>query len=354
MADAINWGILGTGYASRQFALGLQSTPDSKLVAVGSRSIEHATQFAREFKCPRACGSYAELVADPSVDIVFIGTPNSRHKDDCLLSLHANKPFVCEKPFAVNEQEAIEVIDLARQKNLFCMEAMWTRFMPAMAEVRRLLADEVIGEVGLLTAVLGHRIEFDRNHRLYDPTLAGGALLDLGVYNLSLATFLLGSSGKLIASEAVIGTTGVDEQCSLMLRYPNTCTAQLGATIRGWPSSELTMAGSQGFIRIHAPLYRPEHVSIVRRTGESMAAPSRMARFRERFTRQLPAELQSGRTIACPVVGNGSNYQAAEAAACLRSGRLESDMMPLDETLAVMKIMDLARRQWGLEYPCEK
>jgi len=354
MADTINWGILGTGFASRQFALGLESVPDTQLAAVGSRSIECATSFAREFQCARAYGSYGKLVADPNVDIVFVGTPNSRHKEDCLLSLYADKPVVCEKPFAVNAKEAGEVIDLARQKNLFCMEAMWTRFMPALAEARRLLADDAIGEVGLLTAVLGHRIEFDRKHRLYDPTLAGGALLDLGVYTLSLATFLLGSSGTLVASEATIGATAVDEQCALILRFPTAGIAMLGATIRAWPTSELTLAGSHGSIRVHAPLYRPEHISVVQRSGDYAAPPSGMARLREKFTRQSTSRSQTGRTIGCPIVGNGSNYQAAEAAACLRSGRLESDLMPLDETLAVMTIMDAARRQWGLEYPCEK
>ncbi|MEA2080381.1 MAG: Gfo/Idh/MocA family oxidoreductase [Pseudomonadota bacterium] len=354
MVDTVNWGILGTGYAARQFVVGLQSVPGSSLVAVGSRSVEHAGQFAREFGGARAYGSYTELVEAPDVDIVFIGTPNSRHKEDCLLALQAGKAIVCEKPFAVNAQEALEVINLARQKNLFCMEGMWTRFMPVMPAVRQLIAEGTVGEVSMLTAVLGHRIDFDPAHRLYDPALAGGALLDLGVYTISLATFLLGSSATLAASEAEIGTTGVDEQCALILSFPGACTAMLGATIRAWPCSELTVVGSQGSIRIHAPLYRPEHISVARNSGEPVVPFSRLARYMKKFTRRPSAESRAGFTTAYPVVGNGSNYQAAEAAACVRSGRYESDIMPLADTLKIMEIMDSARQQWGHEYPSEK
>jgi predicted dehydrogenase len=354
MADTIHWGILGTGFAARQFAEGLRSVAGSTLAAVGSRSVAHATQFAREFPGARAYGSYAELVADSNIDIVFIGTPNSRHTQDCLLALRADKPIVCEKPFAINARDALEVIELARQKNLFCMEGVWTRFMPALQAARQLIADETIGQVSLLTAVLGHRIEFDPAHRLYDPALAGGALLDLGVYTISLATFLLGNSATLVASEATIGETGVDEQCALILRFPDACTAMLGATIRAWPSSELTIAGSQGCLRIHAPLYRPEHISVTRNSGEVEAPASRVSGYMKKFTRRLSTESRPESTNAYAVVGNGANYQAAAAADCLRSGQRESDIMPLADTLKAMELMDAARRQWGLQYPSEK
>ena len=200
----------------------------------------------------------------------------------------------------------------------------------------------------MLTGVLGHRIDFDSTHRLYDQALAGGALLDLGVYTVSLATFLLGSSATLVSSEATIGETGIDEQCAMILRFPDACTAMLGATIRAWPCSEMNIAGSQGSIRIHAPLYRPEYISVIQNSGKNAVNPSRLTRYMEKFTRRHSTGSRPEATTAYPVVGNGSNYQAAEAADCLRSGRRESDIMPLADTLDVMRILDSAREQWAL------
>lgn len=348
MAETINWGVLGTGYAARQFADGLKSVPGSRLTAVGSRSAENAERFAREFGCARSCDSYSGLVEDPDINIVFIGTPNGRHKQDCLLALHANKAIVCEKPFAMNAAEAGEVIDLARQRNLFCMEGMWTRFMPVMPAVRQLISDGAIGEISLLTATLGHRIEFDSAHRLYDPALGGGALLDLGVYTVSLATFLLGPGAKVVSSEAVIGESGVDEQCAMILRFPDARTAMLSATLRASPSSELMVAGSKGCIRIHAPLYRPEFVSISHNPNQPRGRALGVGRILEIFTGRRSAGPPDEIMQSYPIVGNGSNYQASEAAACMRAGRLESEVMPLADSLQVMKIMDSARARWSL------
>lgn len=346
MTNRINWGVLGTGYAARQFAEGLRFVTGSKLVAVGSRSIKNAEQFAEEFGGAQPCNGYANLVERPDIDIVFIATPNSRHHQDCLQALHANKAVVCEKPIALNACEAREIIDLARQKNLFCMEAMWTRFMPVMPAVRRLLANGTIGDVSLLTAVLGHRIKADPAKALFDPALGGGALLDLGVYTVSLATYLLGSAAEVISSEAIIGATGVDEQCAMTLRFPNACTAMLGATLRAAPSSELMLAGTEGCIRIHAPLYRPEYVSISRHPNQSRAWSSRMSRVLGKFFRRQPAGPPDEITKSFPVFGNGSNYQSAEAASCVRAGRLESAVMPLVDSLRAMEILDAARERW--------
>jgi predicted dehydrogenase len=347
MSDTIKWGVLGTGYAARQFAEGLRFVQGSKLVAVGSRSVENAERFTHEFRVTRACSSYTQLVESPDIDVVFIATPNNRHKQDCLQALNANKSVVCEKPFALNAGEACEVIDLARRKNLFCMEGMWTRFMPVMPAVRQMLARGDIGDVSLLTAVLGHRITIDPANSLFDPVRGGGALLDLGVYTVSLATYLLGSSATVVSSEAIIGTTGVDEQCAMTLRFPDACTAMLSATLRASPSSELTLAGSEGCIRIHAPLYRPEFVSISHNPNPRRGHTSGMARYFGKFMRQKPVASPDEITEFFPVVGNGSNYQAAAAAACMREGRGESDVMPLADSLRTMEILDSARAHWS-------
>jgi predicted dehydrogenase len=355
MAQTVNWGILGTGYAARQFASGLTTAPGSRLVAVGSRTAENAAQFAHAYGCKHACSSYSDLVENPDVDIVFIATPNDRHRDDCILALNANKAIVCEKPFALNALETREIIDLAKQKRLFCMEGMWSRFMPAILAARRIVSEGSIGEVRLLSAYLGHRIDPGATPRVYSPMRGGGALLDLGVYAISLATFLLGSSASLASSEAVIGSTGVDEQCTLILRFPGGRTATLGATICAWAYSELTLAASDGRIRIHAPLYRPEKITMSRvGNGISHDPKGLVSRVAKHLRRLKPSCLHGANdefAKTFPVTGNGANYQAVEAASCLIAGKTESEIMPLADTLGIMEIIDAARQQWGLVYP---
>lgn len=352
MTAQVTWGILGTGYAARQFAVGLQSVANSTLAAVCSRSQDRANRFAREFGCEKAFDSYAKMVADPAIDVIFIGSPNNRHRDDCIVALEADKAVVCEKPFTVNAREAREVIEVARRRNRFCMEAMWTRFMPAITAARRAIADGAIGDVCMVNGVVGHRVAFDPDHRLFAPSLGGGALLDLGVYAISIATFLIRQPAMLVASDAKIGESGVDEDCALTLRFPDGEIATLGATLRAWPPGEMTIAGTQGHIRIHAPLYRPEGISVVRQPGALDMSGAGPAGLLEKIRRRLTGQ-PAGTTDALPVSGNGAGYQAAEAAACIRAGRIESDVMSLADTLATTEIMDAARREWGLAYPFE-
>src|SRR5262249_55929808 len=189
----VTWGIIGTGYIAHLFAADLAHVPDAGLVAIGSRSEEKARAFANQFAIPRHYGSYAELADDPSVRAVYIATPASVHKDNMLLCLNAGKAVLCEKPLTVNAREAEEVIDRARGRHIFLMEAMWTRFLPSIVRLRELLAQRVIGDIRHVMADLGSQVTFDPGNRVFSEELGGGAMLQKGVYLLSLASMILGT-----------------------------------------------------------------------------------------------------------------------------------------------------------------
>ncbi len=327
MTDKIRWGIMGTGQIAKKFATGLTVLPEAELVAVGSRTAAAANKFADMFGVPHRHGSYEALVDDAGVDVVYVSTPHSLHKENSLLCLQAGKAVLCEKPFTINAAEAEAVIQFARQQQLFLMEAMWTRFIPLMVKVRQLLADGVIGRVRMLVADLGFRAAFDPHHRLFKPELGGGALLDVGIYPVSLASLLFGSPTR-ITGMAHLGQTGVDEQTAVILGYDQDQLATLYAAIRTDTPGEALLMGSRGRIRIHAPMFRPTYMTL------SVAG-------------------QTDELIEVPLEGNGYNYEAIEVMNCLRAGQLESETMPLDETLAIMKTMDQIRAQWGLKYPME-
>ena len=328
MADRIRWGIIGTGSIAREFATGLTVLPEAELVAVGSRTAESASQFADMFGVPHRHASYEALANDPSVDVVYVATPHTLHKANSLLCLQTGKAVLCEKPFTINAAEAEAVVQFAREKKLFLMEAMWTRFIPLVVKVRQLLADRAIGHVQMLVADLGFRVDFDPLHRLFDPQLGGGALLDLGVYPVSLASMIFGPPST-TTSMAQFGETGVDEQAAIILGYEQGRLATLYTSLRTDTPREAILLGSKGRITIHAQMFRPTKLTL------SLAG-------------------EEDDIIEMPLEGNGYNYEAAEVMRCLQAGKLESDIMPLDETLAIMKTMDQIRAQWGLEYPMER
>jgi predicted dehydrogenase len=327
MTEKIRWGIIGTGNIARQFARGLAVLPDAELVAVGSRTAAAAEAFAEAFDVPHRHGSYEDLAQDPDVDVVYVATPHSLHRPNTLLCLRAGKAVLCEKPFAINAAQAGEMIGLAREKGLLLMEAMWSRFFPAMARVRDLLAAGAVGQVWLLTADFGFRARFDPSSRLFDPALGGGALLDVGVYAVSLASMVFGSPSR-VAGLAHLGPTGVDEQAGIILGYEGGPLAVLATAIRTATPQEAMLMGSDGHIRIHPRWWMPTRLT-------------------------LSVSGQEDEIFELPFTGNGYNYEAAEVMACLRAGKLESEVMPLDETLSIMRTLDQLRAQWGLKYPME-
>lgn len=322
------WGILGTGVIAGKFATGLAALPDAELAAVGSRSLESAAAFAGKYGATRAHGSYQSLAQDETLDAIYVATPHTLHKENTLLCLEAGKAVLCEKPFAINALEAEEMIASARENGLFLMEAMWNRFLPLMAVLRQLLDENAIGEVRLVTADFGYRAGFNPESRTFDPALGGGALLDVGVYPISLSHMLFGPPSR-IASMANLGETGVDEQAAVILGYESGQMVSLTTAIRTKTVHEAVLMGTAGHIKIESPWW----------------VPSRMRLFTAQQGEQL---------IDVPFVGNGYNYEAAELMACVRAGKLESEGMRWEESLAVMRTMDRIRADWGLRYPMEE
>ena len=327
MTEPIRWGILGTGNIAHQFARGLADTPDATLVAVGSRSIDTANTFANEFDIERRHPTYEELADDDGVDAVYVSTPHPFHRDNSILLLEHGKAVICEKPFTINAGDAKAVIDVARQRDVFLMEAMWTRYLPAVVRARELIAEGAIGDVRLVQADFGFRAGINPEGRLFNLALGGGALLDVGIYVISMASMILGPRPSRVASTTQIGETGVDEQSAFLLQYPGGELAVLSCAVRTGTAVEARVFGTEGSILLHGPFFKCGALT-VKRGGEE-------------------------EHIDLPLEGNGYNYEAAEVGRCLRAGLKESDVMPLDETLALMELMDSIRAQWGLSYPME-
>ncbi|GAB4522603.1 MAG: Gfo/Idh/MocA family oxidoreductase [Anaerolineae bacterium] len=328
MAQNIRWGILGTGSIAQQFAQGVQSATGAELVAVGSRTQESADAFGARFGVPRCYPTYEALVSDPTVDVIYVSTPHILHKENALLCLNAGKPVLCEKPFTINAADTREVVAQARAHGLFLMEAMWTRFLPAMVKIRELLREGILGEVRMLWADFGFYAEFNPKSRLYDLALGGGSLLDVGIYPVSFAAMVMGQQPSQITSTAQVGSSGVDEHASVLFNYSGGQSAMLASAISVQTPTRATIAGEKGFIDIQAPFFRPSTFTVSLHNHEP-------------------------RTYHYPFRGNGYNYEAEEVGRCLHAGLLESTIMPLDETLAIMETMDAIRAQWGLKYPGE-
>ena len=313
----LRWGILGTGGIARTFTADLLTLPDHEVVAVGSRSAESAEAFASAHGIPRAHASYQALADDTGVDVVYVATPHSGHASAALTCIAAGRGVLVEKPITVDAASASEVVDAARAAGVFCMEAMWTRFNPAIARLRELIADGAIGELVSVQADFGFAAEYDPAGRLFDPALGGGALLDLGIYPISLASMLLGEPSTVLATGGT-APTGVDANTGILLGYPSGAVAVLHCSLRGGTPMRAAIVGTQGRVELPAPFFKPDALTLHRDGAEPV---------HERFT--LP--------------GLGYTFQAEEVARCVRAGRTESDLMPLDETLAIMRTLDRAR-----------
>jgi predicted dehydrogenase len=357
MTTAVRWGIAGTGTIASLFAEGLADSPGAELVAVASRSPDRANAFASRAKAKRAHGSYDSLANDPGVDIVYIATPNSDHCARAMMMLERGKAVLCEKPFTLDADEARKVIELAVRKRIFCMEAMWMRFMPAVRELASRVREGALGDARAATIELGHPTAFDAAHRVFDPALGGGALLDLGVYAVSLSHLLFGPVTS-VKSQVTFAPSGVDDHVTALLGHAQGRQATIGASLRTRLSNGASVSGTTAWARLHEPLYRPDAITIA---AAPAAVPGRIssglvARARRSAAlRTAAAELRSmvppalrggGRTIRRRYRGNGYCHQAIEAMRCLRAGDTESPVMPLSETLRVMETLDAIRRGW--------
>lgn len=323
----IRWGILGTGFIAGLQTQDLQENGFT-VQAVGSRSLEAASAFAERYGVATAHGSYESLVADPSVDVVYIATPHPFHHGNALLALNAGKHVLVEKAFTMNAREAREVFDLAASKGLVALEAMWSRFLPHMIRLREIIANGTIGGVRKVIASHNQNLPKDPAHRLNDPALGGGALLDLGVYPVSFAIDILGFPETIRAS-ASMTATGVDRQTAAIFEYVQGQQAVLDCELDAAGPNRAVVIGTDGWIDIEPTWYNPTPFTVFDALGNVL----------ERFHQ--------------PVKGRGMQYQAAELERLTVSGSAAGTILPPAQSVAVMSVMDEIRRQIGLSYPAD-
>ena len=327
MSKEFRWGIISTGGIATSFARDLGFFNDHIVAAVGSRNITSAQRFADEFPGCTPYGSYEELVADPTIDGIYVATPHPMHHANTILALGAGKPVLCEKVFSINAREAQEMIDYAKKNNVMVMEAMWARFVPHMIKVREIIATGVLGEIISVQADHGQRLADYGNDRHWKPELGGGALLDLGIYTASFIHMVLGVPKKITAT-AALTEHGVDNSCSAIFDYANGAQATMMTNMIAATPTAAVIAGRNGRIEIDGPFYAPSSFRLVIHNGE---------------TTEYPKDYK----------GHGLREQAQEFARCVQSGLKESAILTPAATLEVMVIMDEIRKQTGIKYPGE-
>ena len=352
------WGIAGTGPVARKFALDLRMLPDATITRVTSGRHPNAERFAADLGVPGVASSIEELAASPDVDAIYIATPPAMHRAHAIACMGAGRPVLVEKPFAASPADAEAMAETARRLGVFCMEGMWTRFLPLMTDLRARLAAGEIGEIHAFSGSFSSPDAPDPERSLFDPGAGGGALAHRGVYPLSIACHLLGLPVAQ-RSLATLGGTGVDEDCALILRHENGAVSTISSSLRAAAGNDFLISGEKGTIHVHAPIYRPFRMTITRvPVGKAPGPPGdpRREAFKEGSLMQGAHQRLSGLTgilrgrrargILKPYAGNGYHYEAAEMMARVREGVCESPLMPLDESVAIAAVMDRARVDW--------
>lgn len=322
----VKLGIFGTGKIAEVMAMTVTRMEGVELAAVASRTLTKAEQFCSEFDRVKPYGSYQELAKDPGVDLIYIATPHSEHCANVKLCLNNGKHVLCEKAFAVNQKEAQEMIGLAREKNLLLTEAMWVKFMPMVTTLKEVIHSGIIGEAKTLTANLGYLIS--HNQRITDPLLAGGALLDVGVYTLTFASIAFGNEVEKITSSVIKMGTGVDGQNSITLIYPDGKMAVLNSSCYSLSDRQGVIYGTAGFIIVE----NINNFEAIRVYNQS---------------RELVAEYLQPEQIS------GYEYEVQACTEAIQNGLIECDQMPHQDTVEIMGMMDELRSQWGIKYPME-
>ncbi len=321
------WGILGPGRIAHQFAQSLSNIEDIQIYAVASHSLKKAQAFAKEHSIPKAFGNYEELVACKEIDAVYIATLNPYHHEPTIFCLNNKKPVLCEKPFSLNSDFSKKMIDAAKENNTFLMEAMWTRFLPAISDVRKWISQGLIGDVRSVKASFSFNVDGNPEDRWLNLEQGGGSLLDLGIYPLSFACMILGTDYKDICSFGNLTHTGVDEHCFIGLNYNNGAIAQLYSSLSSTSPNNALISGTKGYIEI------------------------------ENFYCASSANLIIDRKVHDSVSYDydkyGLQFEAIEVQKQIEKGNLQSDKMTWDDTLKIMKIIDIAKENMGLKYPQE-
>lgn len=324
--NEFSWGVLGPGGIARAFAKDLTFISGHRIGAVGSRTLHNAKNFANDFD-GTPYGSYEELLQDPSIDAIYVATPHPAHHENVISALNAGKPVLCEKPFAVNAQQAQEMVDAAARNHVALMEAMWARFLPHYAKVREIIASGILGPILSIHADHGQRLADQNIPRLVEPNLAGGALLDLGVYPISFAHMILGNPFA-ITSSAVMTDKGVDAQTSMIFDYDNGAQAVLTTTMVEQTPCRAVVAGLNGWLEIDRTFYNPASMRVVLNDGSITQFPNTYS-------------------------GHGLREQAEVFKQLVQSGKLQSEILTWQDSVDIMKTMDTVRQQIGLRYPFE-
>lgn len=322
----VHFAVLAAGGIAAKMSKAVSELPEVRRYAVASRSLEKAETFAKEWGYEKAYGSYEEMLADPEVELVYVASPHSHHYEHAKMCIEAGKHVLVEKAFTVNGKQAEELISLAKEKKVLLVEAMWTRFMPARQIIDDLLAEGTIGKIMSITANLGYDIK--NKERLIKPELAGGALLDVGVYPIQFALMTVHSPLVKISSDAVLSPEGVDYCNSVTLTFENGVMAVLHSSMLGLTDREGVIYGENGSLRVHN-INNCEGISVYDKQGQ--------------FVKE----------VAVPPQINGYEYEVLACVEAIRNGELECREMSHKDTLQGMKILDTIRAQWGMKYPCE-
>ena len=326
MFGNFNIGIMGSGNIAGIMAGTINKMKNVRVYAVASRQQVHADVFAGKYGCKKAYGSYADLVADKKVDLIYVATPHSEHYENVKMCLEAGKPVLCEKAFTLNAAQAEELVRIAVEHKVFLAEAMWTRYMPMLTTIREVIGSGIIGEPKTLTANLGYMIS--DKERLTNRALGGGALLDVGVYTINFALMIFGHNISKIASCCTFTETGVDEQNAICLQYYDGKAANLNSSMVSLSDRQGIIYGTKGFAVV-------ENIN----NFESIAVYDK--------------QYKKVASYKCPKQISGYEYEVAACIDAIKCGQIECAQMPHSETLRVMRIMDEIRSQWGMKYPCE-
>lgn len=320
-------GIIGAGAIAETMAKTINGTKEVECYAIASRSLSKAEEFKNKFGFKKAYGSYEDLVKDENVDLIYVAVPHSKHFECMKLCIENHKPVLCEKPFTVNAIEAREIKRLAKENNVFVTEAIWTRYMPSRELINDTINSGVIGEVKFITGDLSYPITFKK--RIMDPNLAGGALLDLGVYGLNFASMILGDEIESYSTSMQLTDTGVDANETITLMYPNSVMATLTHSVLIRGSRKGIIAGDKGYIVIEN-INNPNSIKV------------------------YDADDNFIKEIEIPSQITGYEYEVLESKKCIEEGKIESYSMPLDETIKIIELMDSIRKDWNLIYPFER
>lgn len=321
----VKWGILGCGGIAQKFAEALQHTKGAVLYAAAARDGERAAGFARQWGFEKSIAGYRALVSDPEVDIIYIATPHSYHYAHARLCLGAGKHVLCEKPFTINAGQLHELIGLAKKNELFMMEALWTRFLPGIIRVKEMISAGVIGDVVMLDADFGINFPYDAAHRVYNPLLAGGALLDIGIYPLFLALFLFGEP-VVLKAHSVLNESKIDLTTSILAQSKSGAICNLQSTTRANTPVKARISGTKGSIELDHWWFTPVAIT-------------------------LHIDGKDKEILTFPPILNGYEYEAMEATRCLAEGRTESNLMSFEFSMMLMEQMDKIRQLTGITYP---